>query len=84
MNNEMKIKILMEDGCTKNEAEKYLERGVDIITDFEENFEEYMNDWLMSEEDIEDHKKMIETQIPLTDWGIVNLDGKRYYIMYVN
>ena len=84
MNNEMKIKILMEDGCTKREAEKYLERGVDIITDFEENFDEYMKDWLISEEDIEDFKKMIETQIPATDWGIVNLENKRYYIMYQN
>ncbi len=91
MTREKQIAILMEDGCTKTEAENFLERGTTVFTDFEENFEAYMSEWksgYYDEEDykemVSDYRKMIETGIPATDWGIVETEGKKIYIMYVN
>ena len=80
------IKILIADGCTKLEAEKFIKRGTTIFTeqDFEENFESYMSEWGVDEEDKEAYKKMVETKNPVTDWGVVEYEGKTYYIMYVN
>ena len=82
MTREMEIEILMEDRCTKSEAEKHLKNGTIIFDDFEENFEKYMEEWDIEEEDREAYQKMIETGEPITDWGIVEKDGKTYYIMY--
>lgn len=84
------IEILMEDRCTKSEAEKLLKNGTIIYEDFEENFDLYMEEWkgeFSDEEDfqimVNDYRKMIETGNPTTDWGVVKLDGKTYYIQYV-
>ena len=82
MTREMEIEILMEDRCTKSEAEKHLKNGTIIFEDFEENFEKYMEEWDIEEEERESYKKMIETGEPITDWGIVKIDDKTYYIMY--
>ena len=79
MNN---IEILMMDGCTKREAEQHLNNGTIVFEDFEENFDSYMNDWDVSEEDIPKFRKMIDEKKPSRDWGIVESDGKTYYIMY--
>ena len=91
MTREMEIKILMEDRCTRAEAEKHLKNGTTIFEDFEENFDKYMEEWKSGyAEDSEDYiemvegyKNMIETGIPVADWGVVEKDGKTYYIMYV-
>lgn len=83
MTREMEIEILMEDGCTKSEAEKHLKNGTTIFEDFEENFVKYMDEWNGDEEERKEYKKMIETGNPATDWGVVKKDGKTYYIMYV-
>ena len=82
MTREMEIEILMEDRCTKSEAEKHLKNGTIIFEDFEENFDKYMEEWDIEEEEREPYKKMIETGEPIKDWGIVEKDGKAYYIMY--
>ena len=37
MTREKQIEILMEDRCTKSEAEKHLKNGTTIFEDFEEN-----------------------------------------------
>lgn len=87
MTREREIEILMKDGCTKPEAEKYLNRnGVTIFTaeDFEENFEQYMEDWYVDEDDIPAYQNMIDDKIPVTDWGIVTDNENTYYIMYEN
>ena len=76
------IEILMMDGCTKREAEKHLNNGSIVFDDFEENFDSYMNDWDVSEEDVPKFRKMIDEKKPSRDWGIVESDGKTYYIMY--
>lgn len=78
------IEILMLDHCTRKEAEKFLKAGSTVIPDFEEFFNNYMKDWGIDEEDQEEYRNMINTKIPLTDWGIVSKDNKTYYIMYVN
>lgn len=83
MTKEREIEILMMDRCTKAEAEKHLNNGSIVFTDFEEYFNDYMKEWDIEEEEIPTYKKMIEEKIPVTDWGIVEDDGKTYYIMYV-
>ena len=45
MTREKQIEILMEDRCTKSEAEKHLKNGTTIFEDFEENFDKYMKEW---------------------------------------
>ena len=91
MTREMEIEILMDDRCTRAEAEKHLKNGTIIFEDFEENFEKYMVEWKSGyaedsedyTEMVESYKNMIETGEPVTDWGIVKKDGKTYYIMYL-
>lgn len=83
---EKNIKILMLDGCTKEEAEKHLKKGSIVFTgeDFKNNFETYMAEWgIDGEEEKEEYRTMIESKNPLKDWGIVESEGDTYYIMYV-
>ena len=82
---EKQIEILMEDGCIKSEAEKHLKNGTVVFDDFEENLDSYIKEF--SDEDVvgfdeESFRKMVETKKPLSDWGVVEKDGKTYYIMY--
>lgn len=42
-----------------------------------------MAEWAISEEECLKYKKMIANKVPLADWGIVEDDGKTYYIAYV-
>ena len=51
MTREMEIEILMEDRCTKSEAEKHLKNGTTIFEDFEKNCESYLDEWNIDEED---------------------------------
>lgn len=83
MTREMEIEILMDDRCTKSEAEKHLKNGTIVFEDFEENFDKYMDEWKTDEEERKEYEKMVETGNPITDWGVVKKDGKTYYIMYV-
>ena len=82
MTREREIKILMQDRCTKAEAEKHLKDGSVIFEDFEEHFDDYMKDWNIEGEEIQTYRKMIEEKIPALDWGIVEFEGNTYYIMY--
>lgn len=76
------IEILMQDGCTRAEAEKHLKNGTTIFEDFEENFNKYIEEWSFDEEEKAEYRKMVAEKKPLTDWGIVE-DGERtYYIQY--
>lgn len=84
MTKERQIEILMMDRCTSSEAERHLKRGATIFTDFEEYFEEYMKEWGMDEEQIEEYREMVEKKSPVEDWGVVEDNGKTYYIQYVN
>lgn len=90
---EQQFNILRADGCTEIEAQNYIKGNrVTIFTkeDFENNFEQYMEEWFGSwnEEDrleeIKNHQKMIDTKIPLVDWGIIENEDELYYIMYEN
>lgn len=83
MTKEREIKLLMLDRCTKSEAEKHLKNGSTIFEDFEENIESYLNEWNIEEEDKDEYRKMVTDKIPARDWGIVEDNGKTYYIMYV-
>jgi hypothetical protein len=83
MTKEREIELLMLDKCTKSEAEKHLKNGSTIFEDFEENIESYLNEWNIEEEDKDEYRKMVTDKIPARDWGIVEDNGKTYYIMYV-
>lgn len=76
------IKILMMDGCTESEAKKHLKDGTVIFEDFDENLEEYLDELDIEEEDRNEYRKMVTDKIPVADWGVVDQDGKTYYIMY--
>ncbi len=82
MTREREIEILMEDRCTRKEAEKHLKDGATIFEDFGENLESYLDEWDIEEEDREPYRKMVTDKIPVADWGIVEQDGKTYYIDY--
>ena len=62
MTREMEIEILMEDRCTKSEAEKHLKNGTIIFEDFEENFEKYMDEWDIEEEERGEAKILSEKE----------------------
>ena len=83
MTREREIELLILDKCTKLEAEKHLKNGSTIFEDFEENIESYLNEWNIEEEDKNEYRKMVTDKIPARDWGIVEDNGKTYYIMYV-
>ena len=77
------IKILMMDGCTESEAKKHLERGTMVYSDLHDNFERYAEGWKLDEEEREAIRNMIDTKEPAHDWGVVEIDGKTYFIQYV-
>ena len=83
MTREKEVELLMKDGDTRSEAEKHLKDGAMIIEDLAENLESYLDEWDIEEEDREAYRNMIENKIPVADWGIVEDDGKTFYIMYV-
>lgn len=82
MTREREIELLMMDRCTKSEAEKHLKDGSIVFEDFEENIENYLNEWNIGESDKDEYRKMVMNKIPVRDWGIVEDNGKTYYIMY--
>ena len=77
------IKILMMDGCTESEAKKHLERGTMVYSDMAENFDKYAEEWQLDEEEREAIRNMIDNKEPAQDWGVVEIDGKTYFIQYV-
>lgn len=77
------LEILMMDGCTYKEAQDLLRNGSVVFRDFEKCFNQYMEEWGADEEQRKAYKKMINEKIPVEDWGIVEFEGKTYYIMYV-
>lgn len=77
------LEILMMDGCTFKEAQDFLKNGSIVFRDFDKYFDFYMKEWGIDEEKKQEYKKMIVDKIPMEDWGIVEVEGKTYYIMYV-
>lgn len=82
---EKKLEIIMEDSYTKKEAVDYLCNGSAVYEkeEFEKFFDQYMDEWDVEEEDQEEYKKMIETNKPAFDWGVVEYEGITYFIDYV-
>ena len=83
------LEVLMEDNCTRKEAEDHLKMGTTVYDgeDFEKNWKSYLDEIPMidceeKEEMVEAYKNMIETKKPLPDWGVVEHDGRTYYIEY--
>ena len=82
MTREREIEILMDDRCTRKEAEKHLKDGTIIFEDFGENLESYLDEWDIEEEDREAYRKMVTDKIPVAYQLIVEQDRKTYYIDY--
>lgn len=77
------IEILMEDGCTREDAQRHLEVGTIVFDDFEDHLDSYCAELAKGDEEFEEElRKMVETKEPAPDWGIVESSGKTYYIMY--
>lgn len=77
--------ILNLDGNGKNEIEHRMKNETfTIYENFEENFSTYLNVWVVGDEDVKNYKRMIDEKIPLEDWGIVEYNGRNYYIAYEN
>ena len=51
--------------------------------DFERHFGSYMDEWGIDEDERAEYKAMIDAKKPAADWGIVEREGKTWYIMYV-
>lgn len=81
---EKDIEILVQDGCTKKEAEKHLASGTVILDeeDFRTHFQDYMGEWDIKDGDQQPYKEMLENKIPLPDWGVVEYGGEWYFIAY--
>lgn len=78
------IEILMADGKTESDAISLLVYGTTIYDDFEENggIEEYIDEWYYDDDLAENLREMVKSGVPAPDWGVVDLDGKRYFIEY--
>lgn len=84
--------ILREDGKTSSEAEKYLQKNNVVIfesNDYEYNFDHYMG-MLYGDLDedsfnasVTEARHMIDTGEPIINWGVVQYNGERFYIMYI-
>ena len=79
------IEILVNDGCTRKEAERHLASGTVVFEekDFRTHFSGYMDEWGIEDEDRQPYKEMLEKKKPMTDWGAVEYDGEWYFIAYV-
>lgn len=79
------FKIIMEDGHSKEETKACLKNGTMVFNkeEFIENFNSYMIKWCFDRRRIARLKKMIDTGVPAPNWGVVNKNGKTYYIKYV-
>ena len=80
---DFEIEILMKDGCTRSEAIRFINKGTQILSDFEENFVSYMEDLGIEESDLQMYEQMIKEKKPVEDWGIVEYENKTYYIIYI-
>lgn len=80
------FKIIMEDGNSKEETKLYLKNGSMVFDkeEFVKNFNSYMIKWCFDRRRITRLKKMIDTDVPAPNWGVVNKNGKVYYIKYVH
>lgn len=84
--------ILRTDNKVPSEVEKYLRKNNVVIfegNDYEYNFDHYMTMLYgdLEEDDfnksVAEARHMIETGEPITDWGVVQYNGERFYIMYI-
>lgn len=79
MTRERQIEILMEDRCTRKEAERFIKAGTTIYTDEQEIVE-------VAREVSEDETITINNikNGNVTDFSYVRYNDNDYYIVYVN
>lgn len=82
MYTEREVEILMKDHCTRSDAIRHLETGSIVYEDFEKYFDMYMKEWDPDEEELASYRRMIEEKIPAPGWGVVEHEGKTFYIQY--
>lgn len=69
----------------KKRQRNILPRGAVVLEeeDFRIFFSDYMKGWEIEGGDQQPYREMLENKIPLPDWGVVEYDGKTYFIAYV-
>lgn len=79
-----KVIVIMKDDHTQRDAVRLLKSGTTVYKkeNFERFFDDYMKDWDCGEEQKKEYKKMLETNEPITNWGVVEYKGKTYLINY--
>lgn len=83
MDTEMKISILMQDGCTRKEAEMYLERGTEIYK--ESDVQDYIDSLKANGRyDGETVEYLLAGEHAPDGTNPVEFAGKNYLIVYVN
>lgn len=82
LTDEQKIAILMEDHCTSAEAKKFVTTNNATIYTADELINE-MQYWGLEDNEKLDYLQMINAKKALPDWGIVDYEGKTYYIGYI-
>ena len=51
--------------------------------DLRSHFSDYMEEWEIEGGDQQPYREMLENKKPLPGWGVVEYDGKTYFIEYV-
>lgn len=87
MTREEKIEIVKKDVMSLHDAKRYVDTDHCIVyEDLAENLESYLKEWFPDEEDdadlIDDIREMIRSGKPAQDWGVVEANGRTYYIEY--
>lgn len=84
MTKEQEIEILMEDYCTRSEAEDHLKCGTIVFeeSDLKKHCELYVKEWKFDEEETESFRTMLNGGKLFADWGKVEKNGNTFYIMY--
>lgn len=71
MTKEQEIEILMEDYCTRSEAEDHLKCGTIVFeeSDLKKHCELYVKEWKFDEEEAESFRTMLNGGKLFADWG---------------
>lgn len=84
---ELLFNVLIEDGCSKSEALRYINRGTAIYTqeDLQNNFDYYCSQFDYDKDEKEMFGRyLINARGLWNGWSTIEYDGILYFIQYVN
>lgn len=80
------LDILIKAGWSKKQSEQHLKRGTTVFEeiDLREHFSSYLEEMgFVSEDEKTNFRQMLDSKKPMVDWGVVEFDGKYYFVEYV-